>query len=172
MRVRFLFNSRYKLLGNIVTGNVSSGHTTPSGIYSLKYKQRDAVLRGQGYASPVTFWMPFNGGIGMHDAGWRSEFGGNIYKTNGSHGCINSPYALAKSIFDNIEEGSLVCLLKLLNIPTVTLPQPWHCVARECCSDILATSELPKSQMDLYITGMMSVEDKSWNCTYRIHRKT
>jgi len=96
--------------GDIVTGNVSSNHKTPEGIYGLKYKQRDAVLRGSDYASPVTFWMPFNGGIGIHDASWRSTFGGKIYKTAGSHGCINSPYYLAKAIFDNIEAGiPVVC---------------------------------------------------------------
>ncbi|MGV8984047.1 peptidoglycan binding domain-containing protein, partial [Clostridium sp.] len=60
--------------GDVVTGDVN--HTTPVGIYKLKYKQSDAVLRGVGYASPVEFWMPFNGGIGIHDASWRSEFGG------------------------------------------------------------------------------------------------
>jgi hypothetical protein len=96
--------------GDIVTGNVSSNHKTPGGIYKLKYKQKDAVLRGVDYASPVTFWMPFNGGIGIHDANWRDSFGGNIYRTNGSHGCINSPYYLAKAIFNNIEAGiPIVC---------------------------------------------------------------
>lgn len=94
--------------GPIVTGNVSAGHSTPSGIYILKYKQRDTVLRGRDYASPVTFWMPFNGGIGIHDASWRNTFGGNIYKTNGSHGCINCPYYLAKDIFNNISPGTPV----------------------------------------------------------------
>ncbi|MGK0467328.1 MAG: lipoprotein-anchoring transpeptidase ErfK/SrfK [Clostridium sp.] len=54
--------------------------------------------------------MPFNGGIGIHDANWRGSFGGNIYKTSGSHGCINSPYYLAKAIFNNIEAGiPVVC---------------------------------------------------------------
>jgi len=96
--------------GDIVTGNSSANHTTPGGIYKLKYKQRNAVLIGPDYASPVSFWMPFNGGIGIHDANWRSVFGGKIYKTAGSHGCINSPYYLAKAIFDNIEAGiPVVC---------------------------------------------------------------
>ena len=49
--------------------------------------------------------MPFNGGIGMHDAYWRSSFGGRIYKTNGSHGCINLPPAVAKTIYENISAG-------------------------------------------------------------------
>ena len=83
-----------------VTGNLSKGYDTPDGIYPLTYKQKDAVLRGPGYASPVDFWMPFNRGIGLHDASWRSSFGGNIYKTNGSHGCINLPYSMAKQIYD------------------------------------------------------------------------
>ena len=91
--------------GDVVTGNVSANHTTPGGIYKLKYKARNAVLRGPGYAAPVTYWMPFNGGIGIHDASWRNVFGGKIYKINGSHGCINSPYYLAKAIFDNIQIG-------------------------------------------------------------------
>ena len=96
--------------GPIVTGNVKAGNSTPSGIYILKYKQRDTILRGADYASPVTFWMPFNGGIGIHDASWRSTFGGDIYKTNGSHGCINCPYYLAKDIFNNISLGTpIIC---------------------------------------------------------------
>lgn len=88
-----------------VTGNVSKGHTTPPGIYPMTYKDKDAVLRGPGYASPVKFWMPFNGGIGLHDASWRSTFGGTIYKTNGSHGCVNLPYDMAKTIYENAYTG-------------------------------------------------------------------
>ncbi len=86
----------------IVTGCVSKGHSTPKGIYTLKFKQRDTVLKGEDYESPVSFWMPFNGGIGMHDATWRGEFGGSIYQNNGSHGCVNLPYDNAKMIFENL----------------------------------------------------------------------
>ena len=54
--------------------------------------------------------MPFNGGIGLHDAKWRNKFGGDIYKTSGSHGCVNCPPELAKTIFENIEAGTpVVC---------------------------------------------------------------
>jgi lipoprotein-anchoring transpeptidase ErfK/SrfK len=106
----FYKNGSLIVQGDTVTGNASSNDLTPEGIYRLKYKERNATLKGQDYSAPVDFWMPFNGGIGIHDADWRSEFGGNIYKTNGSHGCINSPYYLAKAIFDNIEEGTpVVC---------------------------------------------------------------
>lgn len=104
----FYKNGSLIVHGDVVTGNVRNNHPTPKGIYRLKYKQKGAVLRGPGYASPVAFWMPFNGGIGIHDASWRGEFGGNIYKTNGSHGCINSPYNVAKAIFDNINANTPV----------------------------------------------------------------
>lgn len=86
----------------VVTGCVKDGHSTPTGVYSLTYKTRNTVLRGPDYAVPVSYWMPFNGGIGLHDATWRSSFGGNIYKTNGSHGCVNMPLQSAKKVYENI----------------------------------------------------------------------
>lgn len=104
----FYKNGSLIVEGSVVTGNVRNNHSTPSGTYKLDYKQRDTVLRGANYASPVSYWMPFNGGIGIHDATWRAAFGGNIYLTNGSHGCINAPYYVAKSIFYNIEAGTPV----------------------------------------------------------------
>lgn len=96
--------------GDIVTGNMSeSGCATPSGVYTLKNKQKDAVLVGDNYQTPVSFWMPFIGNsIGLHDANWRWNFGGEIYKTNGSHGCVNLPYSLAESIYNNISIGTSV----------------------------------------------------------------
>lgn len=91
---------------DFVSGKVTNGNATPTGIYGLTYKQSPAVLRGPGYASPVKYWMPFNGGVGMHDASWRKgKFGGNIFYNNGSHGCINLPTAAAKTIYENIPSG-------------------------------------------------------------------
>lgn len=90
---------------DFVSGNESRGWATPAGAYPLTYKERNATLNGEGYSTPVSYWMPFNGGIGMHDASWRSSFGGTIYKTNGSHGCINLPPSVAKTIYENISAG-------------------------------------------------------------------
>lgn len=104
----FYKNGSLIVEGDIVTGNVKNNFATPKGIYRLKYKDKDAVLRGPDYAAPVTFWMPFNGGIGIHDASWRKTFGGKIYLTNGSHGCVNAPYNVAKEIFYNITAGTPV----------------------------------------------------------------
>lgn len=104
----FYKNGTLVVQGDVVTGNVSRNRSTRKGIYSLKYKVRNVVLRGPGYAVQVDFWMPFDKGIGIHDASWRSVFGRNIYKTNGSHGCVNSPYNVAKKIFNNIMPGTPV----------------------------------------------------------------
>lgn len=51
-----------------VTGTYGTDRQTPGGVYSIYYRQSPAVLRGPGYASPVQYWMAFNGGIGLHDA--------------------------------------------------------------------------------------------------------
>ena len=96
----------------IVSGNVARGNTTPPGLFTLYYKERNRVLRGPkladgtySYESPVSYWMPFNGGIGLHDANWRSKFGGEIYKTNGSHGCINMPPNAAAVVYEHVYTG-------------------------------------------------------------------
>lgn len=98
---------------DFVSGCVAKGYATPPGAYPVNYITRDAVLRGEDYVTPVNFWMPFNGGIGMHDLTSRRAFGGDIYKRNGSHGCINLPYTAAQTIFENIEAGFPVLLYEL-----------------------------------------------------------
>ncbi|MDU4326892.1 MAG: L,D-transpeptidase/peptidoglycan binding protein [Clostridium celatum] len=96
--------------GDVVTGNISRGNATPQGTYILNYKQKNATLKGAGYSSDVKYWMPFNCNIGIHDASWRGSFGGSIYKSDGSHGCVNAPLYLAKKIYENIEPGTpIVC---------------------------------------------------------------
>lgn len=91
-----------------VTGNEARGNGTPQGTYSITYKQRDATLKGENYATPVDYWMPFNGGIGLHDADWRSRFGGTLYKYSGSHGCVNLPPSAAAKLYSLIEQGTPV----------------------------------------------------------------
>lgn len=94
--------------GDVVTGNPNRGNSTKLGVYMINYKEKGSVLSGPNYESEVSYWMPFNGNIGIHDASWRYSFGGNIYKNNGSHGCVNAPLYLAKKVFDNIEPGTPV----------------------------------------------------------------
>lgn len=96
--------------GTIVTGNPNKGHSTKVGTYMLNYKQKWATLRGPGYEAKIIYWMPFYGNIGIHDARWRYSFGGKIYMRNGSHGCVNVPVHIAKTVFENIEKGTpIIC---------------------------------------------------------------
>ena len=100
---------------DVVTGNPNKGNDTPTGVYSLAYKAKDQTLRGTKkadgtyeYETPVKYWMPFNGGVGFHDASWQPTFGGSRYQTNGSHGCVNMPPEMAAKLFDLISAGTPV----------------------------------------------------------------
>lgn len=102
---------------DFVSGNMSyADRQTHAGIFTLYYKKSPDVLRGgqkgtaNYYEQPVQYWMPFDGGIGFHDADWRDEFGGDIYRTSGSHGCINLPPENAAVLYDLIQyDVPIVC---------------------------------------------------------------
>ena len=92
----------------VVTGNVAAGHNTPEGLFAVQYKQLDRVLKGEDYESFVHYWMRFVNNCGIHDANWRSNFGGEIYKRNGSHGCVNVPPELMPALYAATPEGTPV----------------------------------------------------------------
>lgn len=98
---------------DFVSGNLSRDWDTPTGIWGLTYKTTKATLRGDGYATPVDYWMPYAGNVGMHDATWRNDFGGSIYKRDGSHGCVNLPWGKAKEIYGYISKGFPVIVYNL-----------------------------------------------------------
>jgi len=100
-------NGSIVLETDFVSGSMTSTPDcmTPAGVFGISYKTRNAVLRGANYRTPVNYWMPFYGNYGMHDAVWRSEFGGDIYISNGSHGCLNLPLDMAEQIYKNVSEG-------------------------------------------------------------------
>lgn len=92
---------------DFVSGHMNSapGAVTPAGVFGISYKTTNAVLRGSDYVTPVTYWMPFYNNYGMHDATWRTEFGGDIYITDGSHGCLNLPLESAAVLYQNVSAG-------------------------------------------------------------------
>ena len=73
----------------------------------------------------VTFWLPFNGGVGIHDASWRSSseymclprFGRTV-----PHGCVNTPYDAAEQIFNTVDIGYPVIVY--YSTDQVVGPQP------------------------------------------------
>lgn len=102
----------------VVTGDMSrEGRATPrNGCWPIFWKTTEYTMKGPikedgepEYTAFVHYWMPFNGGVGIHDLASRgNNFGGNIYLTNGSHGCINTPYDAAKKIYETVSVGTPV----------------------------------------------------------------
>ena len=94
----------------IVSGNTSAGMGTPTGIFAINgNKSNNTYLTGRNYRSFVYNWMPFVGNsIGIHDATWRSSFGGSIYRTSGSHGCVNIPLDAATKLYPIVNVGTPV----------------------------------------------------------------
>ena len=105
----------YKLVMDspCVTGlSTDSSRATPKGIFSVLDRETNRTLRGPQkedgsyeWESHVDYWMQFFAGCGLHDASWRSEFGGDIYTYAGSHGCVNLPTSFAASLYSKVETG-------------------------------------------------------------------
>ncbi len=101
------YNNKKQLTTPVVTGKPST--PTYIGLYYIYYKEEDTRLTGDGYDVGVDVWMPFNGGIGLHDASWRyGVFGGDIYTYDGSHGCVNLPTEAAHEIYNQVDYGTPV----------------------------------------------------------------
>ncbi|HBR82388.1 MAG TPA: hypothetical protein DEA34_09985, partial [Enterococcus sp.] len=97
---------------DIVSGKPST--PTPAGVFYVWNKEEDATLKGTNddgtpYESPVNYWMPIDWtGVGIHDSDWQPEYGGDLWKTRGSHGCINTPPSVMKELFGMVEKGTPV----------------------------------------------------------------
>lgn len=115
----FVYKDGRKVVDTAVTtGKPVNHHQTNVGIFRVKSHEANRTLRGRNddgssYASPVKYWMPFDGGIGLHDAPWKSNYGGKNYLTNGSHGCVNLPPSVAGSVFANVSVGMPVVVYNL-----------------------------------------------------------
>lgn len=97
---------------DFVSGLPRDGRETATGVFMIPYKKSPETLTGDTWEEEVTYWMPFHDGQGLHDASWRNEFGGNIYQSGGSHGCINLPPAAAAVIYENMQERMPIFLYK------------------------------------------------------------
>ena len=106
-------NGEVVLETDVVSGLNDKEHRTPAGAYFAYDKKTDTVLRGDkqddgewGYETPVDYWIRLTDtGIGLHDADWRYSFGGNIWKWNGSHGCVNIPPKVMPTIYELVYEN-------------------------------------------------------------------
>lgn len=101
----------------IVSGCVADENETPNGVFAIYHKAKDCWLVGPTWRDHVDYWMPFYGAYGLHDASWRSEFGGDIYIHEGSHGCPNMPVEIAGQVYDNVSIGTPVIVYGGLTEP-------------------------------------------------------
>lgn len=92
---------------DIISGLPTQDRSTYKGAWPIAYKASPYTLSSEeyGYSTKVQYWMPFVCGQGLHDASWQTEFGGEVYKTKGSHGCVNLPPAQAEVIYNTVEAG-------------------------------------------------------------------
>lgn len=99
-----------------VSGNPIYGGGTDTGVFFIYMKSSPMELVGLDYNGDnepdyrtwVTYWMPFDGGEGLHDMSSRYYFGGDIYTYNGSHGCVNLPYSAAEQLYGITNVGDVV----------------------------------------------------------------
>jgi len=94
----------------IISGCVEKGYSTPSGsVWSIDAKKNDwwFTTFPDAFSS---YWMPFNGDCGIHDASWQApeSYNTTTYLTAGSHGCLNTPFDPVKIIFGHMEIGDPV----------------------------------------------------------------
>ncbi|MGG1679607.1 L,D-transpeptidase family protein [Neobacillus sp. NRS-1170] len=107
-RIWIYKNGKLVVTTNVVTGTHSTHHDTSPGVWYILYKQTPAVLTGREngkitYQVDVDYWAPFtNDGQGFHDASWRGNWGSKAYLTAGSHGCVNTPPSIMKTVYDNL----------------------------------------------------------------------
>lgn len=94
----------------IVTGNINRSRGTPTGIYPVYNKRYHTNLIGVDYVSYVNYWLGVHKGVGIHDALWRNKFGDEIYKSDGSHGCINCPLDNVEKLWEVVDVGTPVVL--------------------------------------------------------------
>lgn len=97
----------------VVTGRATEDRMTHPGCWAIKYKDQSVVLgtyEVNGYESFVNYWVCFNGGEGIHDATWRSDFGGDIWINSGSHGCVNTPIEVMPTVYDNVYDDHAVVI--------------------------------------------------------------
>ncbi|HSX48109.1 MAG TPA: L,D-transpeptidase family protein [Candidatus Nanoarchaeia archaeon] len=96
----------------ITSGATGAGLGTVEGLFSIYDKARNRNLNGYAigynYNVFVQYWMPFYKDYGLHDASWRSSFGGQDYYYGGSHGCVNMPTDAAAWLFNWADIGTPV----------------------------------------------------------------
>ena len=106
-------NDSLVLSSPIVSGNGNITDATPTGHYMVQRKVEDTSLMGRDYLEHVDYWIGFDetGRIyGLHDAQWRDEFGGDIWLSDPSRGCVNMPLDKVRQLYSYVDYDTEVVI--------------------------------------------------------------
>ena len=159
-RITLYADGKAVMSSSCVTGSITRGYATPTGTYRVSYKTTNAYLLNNAY---VNYWMPFNGGIGFHDASWRyGNFSADQAWSNGSHGCVNLPYSAAQTLYSYLHAGDVVVVHGWPQNPAsshIHTAGDWETVkeatckeegkrVRKCtgCGEIVESGVIPKTE--------------------------
>lgn len=98
----------------VTTGAVDLPYdSTPTGTFQIQGKTTDTTLtliNGDTY--PVKYWIPFDGPLfGFHDSSWQDfPYGSQRYRTEGSHGCVHTPLAAIRFLYNWAAVGATVTI--------------------------------------------------------------
>ena len=95
-------NGKLQCEAKCVTGAPDT--PTPNGVYHVGKVASNVNMSG----SDVKTALYFNGNIALHDANWRTSFGGTKYLRDGSHGCVNVSEETIDKISETAGKGTTV----------------------------------------------------------------
>ena len=103
-------NGELIFTSDVVTGNEDT-EIISYGTYYVQHMKRNATLVSSTYTEHVDYWIGFDyesGGhvLGFHDASWRNAFGGDIWRSDPSHGCINMPTDKVAMLYEAVDIGT------------------------------------------------------------------
>ena len=111
-------DARFQHYGFYADTEVVTGHATksptPTGTYMAGRKIKGVYLNGNP-DTYVAYGVYFDDGYLVHDAEsfpWRKTgFGGEIYKTNGSGGCVNTPTEFSRIFYELCSEYTYILII-------------------------------------------------------------
>lgn len=96
----------------VTTGASATGHSTPTGRFTVQGNVTNTTLNGPDYSVHVAYWIQFNGDIGFHDASWQTmKFGSADYPTQGSRGCVHMPRPAVAWLHKWVQVGRTVVVV-------------------------------------------------------------
>lgn len=108
-KLKYYKNGKKFLSTPVVTGKDST--PTVTGLFKVYAKNTNYTMVGDDYRAFSRYVLKFYNRYYIHDSN-RTEYGGEIYHSNGSHGCVNTPYKKVKKLFDHTKLNTKVLIHK------------------------------------------------------------